>query len=241
MIHYWQLQENSLSYLEPYRTLPQVTIALHESLHWLRFPQALLQQSPSLISLPTLQRFHTFSHQPYLFSTESALPQGLPPSGPWEKLEGFLKLDTTIPSLPATPALLPPLPLTLQPVPPENPSLPASLLFIPTRTWITYAKSAPEYRLAPLQIACNSQGESFVTGSPLPPMAGVRFYEIDRIFLPLGFTWSPQISFNTLKQILNPQSTERIVWHHDNQLSRVIDEQWVAASRAGAAAMKADK
>jgi hypothetical protein len=98
--------------------------------------------------------------------------------------------------------------------------------------WVQYATYAPESRLKPLRFAAMEERQVLILGYPLPGISGKRYAQGSGIFVPCGFTWSPQVDATILRRLLNLKETDIALLAEDNTHQVIHAEQFVPASRS---------
>ena len=73
---------------------------------------------------------------------------------------------------------------------------------------------------------------------PLPPIPGERFLEQDRVAVSIGWTWYPQVTAATVKQILDLDSDSTAVLLSDGSWLIIPGNEWVGARRAAVRATR---
>ncbi|MCA9075772.1 MAG: hypothetical protein KDA93_12110 [Planctomycetaceae bacterium] len=69
-------------------------------------------------------------------------------------------------------------------------------------TWAKYAVTTPEVRLQRWRFAISASGEAIILGNPLPPLPGRLYVDHAGLACPIGWTWSPSIDANVLREML---------------------------------------
>ena len=137
-----------------------------------------------------------------LANTETArwgevVPSGVLPHGPWMRLKDWLQ--------PVAP------PTLLSGVVTRRAGFrlvrttterPANLLIVDFPTWREYAASAPGIRLNRLSFAVSDDARALIRGEPLPPLEGTRYAEAKGVAAPLGWTWSPAVDAEVVRETL---------------------------------------
>jgi len=181
-------------------------------------------------------RFHV-NEQGELFPPDSLLPCGQLPTGSWQKLRDFLQPQ--LPPLRIVASTWPQLTLTLVR---DTQQREVSALLTNIRDWEEYALSAPQVRLAPLRFAMNGEGRVLIVGTPLPPLAGERFWEAKGIFIAAGWHWSPAVDATIVRRVLELTDDDVALWHADGRWELIRKQDFVvarpAAVRASAAGVR---
>ena len=124
---------------------------------------------------------------------------------------------------------------------------PASLLTTSWEAFERWAVDAPELRLKCCRFGILKQVDSTtecrvaITGVPLPPLSGERFWMDDNIAVPLGLSWKPAVDTQTLRSTFernldvepsDPGLQDLLwIWHPDNGLNFLCASDFVPALR----------
>jgi len=76
------------------------------------------------------------------------------------------------------------------------------------------------------------QSRVIIRGTPLPPIAGRRYFERDGIALPCGFELQPAVDATVLQALLQTSAADLVIFDEDGSCQRVNAEDFVAASRS---------
>lgn len=156
------------------------------------------------------------------------LPERQLPDGAWVRLPDLLCAEMRTPS----PAGRTPAGIAVELRPDCHPREP-SLLEARTADWTAWVNTAPALRLERLVFACDlaHPGHVLVRGTPLPPLAGLRFVEEEGIAVSAGARWWPEVSPATLRTALRVEKSELALLHADGRWLRVPRSAWIAATR----------
>ena len=75
-----------------------------------------------------------------------------------------------------------------------------------------YLRGAARVRWARLGFAVSLEGSVLVRGTPLPALPGQRWVRMGRVYVPVGFQWSPAVEPAVVEQLLAVAANEWIVW-----------------------------
>lgn len=206
---------------------------LHGETVWLRGKELHDADELRLRQVAGAERFQV-SGAGELFPPGSLLPCGRLPVGTWQKLKDFLQPQ--LPPLRIVAGTLPQLTLSLV-RDTEQHEVAAVLTTI--TAWEEYALSAPQVRLQPLKFAMNAERRVLIVGTPLPPLAGERFWEANGIFLAAGWCWSPAIDATIVRQLLQLSDDDVALWQANGQWELIRRGDFVAARRAAVRATAA--
>lgn len=87
-----------------------------------------------------------------------------------------------------------------------------------------YIESAPAIRLEPLRWVMIDETEAFVLGGPLLPLQGEAFWNEDDFLFPAGHALELPLLSDALKQILNPDEEDWIIWKEDGHYWKLPKE-----------------
>lgn len=116
----------------------------------------------------------------------------------------------------------------------ESTALPINALLASGNDLLTWAQSAPKFRLERLLFASNGR-EVFITGDPLPPIPGTRFQVDLGVAIPCGFNLSPRIdtaSFRNLLRLHDKDVAVLLPREGAVELEIVASSEFVQATRA---------
>lgn len=155
------------------------------------------------------------------------VPTGRLPSGDWQTLATWLTPQLPLAALSGeAPARLP-LRLVRGGLPGE-----ANILLTSAREFERYAVHAPQHRLKRLSFAMNSASEAVVRGSPLPPIAGVRFVEQHGVAVEAGFCFDPPIGAEVVRPVLTLNDGDIVLLYSDGRFHHIAAEHFVRATRS---------
>ncbi len=216
----------ALASLGPVRRMAGVEAGVLRDLIWLR--GRALEKSEQLLveALPWRDRYEIVSGK-YLRPLGRLLPTGRIPTCTWVPIATFIQPTLGVPLLPGSrPA---PVPLQWRPATSERP---ARYLLARGSDWLAFAERAPEVRLKPLKFAQSADGQSIITGTPLPALPGTYFYEEDGVALPAGYEIQPRLSRATWQQLLQCSGPELAFVQMDGAYSVIAESAWVRATRS---------
>ena len=95
-----------------------------------------------------------------------------------------------------------------------------------------YAETAPQWRIERWSFAAATDGRVLVRGSPLPPLPGIHWVEMDGICVPAGHAWSPEVEPAVVRQLLKLEYGDLALLREDGTWDRVAADDWVRASRS---------
>ena len=104
---------------------------------------------------------------------------------------------------------------------------------------LQYAEAAPQWRINRWSFAASvsigglrSGRRVLVRGSPLPPLPGIHWVEMDGSCVPAGRAWSPAVEPAVVCQLLALEPGELALLREDGTWDRVSEGDWVRASRS---------
>ena len=164
----------------------------------------------------------------WLFEKGRSLPSQTMPAGAWRSLAEILMPVAPTPALSGQ--LRGRVVFELQPSSLEQP---ATLLQVSLPLWHNYVITAPLIRLAPLQFVLNEMLDMvLVSGAPLPPLPGRRYYQAGRIAMPLGYEPLPKVSPATLAQLLELEADELALLDEAGTYALVKGHAWRPVDRS---------
>lgn len=174
---------------------------------------------------PHARRFWILSDN-QLISPERLVPLGHLPDGPWSPLRDWLTID--LPSAQFAPHDVKKLSLRLVR---SSEAQESNLIVTDIQTWLEYGSTAPQVRLDCWIFAAAAHGSVVVWGLPLPSMRGTRFVESSGIAVPAGFTWSPRVAPEILKESLKLDERDVALWQEEGACELIRGDQFVRATR----------
>lgn len=157
------------------------------------------------------------------------LPEGALPRGSWAALSDFLRLR--LPSHSGPGAASRGVELELRPATaPREPNI----IEAARRDWLTYAETAPEFRLQRLVFAVDERNPEsvLIRGVPLPPLPGVHFVEAERLAIPAGYQWWPAVTAGSIRRSLACGENEIVILRLDGTCSLIPRSAWMSAARS---------
>lgn len=226
-----QIPASSLTHLGRIRMVPNLQACETHDGCWLKTAEINEQLAAEIRKIPGAKTYQVLASNE-LIPAGNRLPQGYLPAGDWQPLSDFLALKLPAILLGSQPLV----PLTLQLIP-DSESQPAVGLLAPWQAWQAYAESAPAVRLAKLQFAVNDAEEVFLVGSPLPPIAGQRYWSPDggekpTLLIASGYRWSPAVEIELVRKLFAVDEASLVVWHADQRSERIARDNFVAGKRA---------
>ncbi|MEM7383344.1 MAG: hypothetical protein AAF514_00235 [Verrucomicrobiota bacterium] len=206
------------------RLFPEIETARQPSDRWLRGPSIDDALRDHLHRLP-LRQLYALKEPDYLVPEGDQLPTRQLANLDWQTLKSFLPLQRPAIGLPAAPTS--PTRLTLKSVP--GPATEANALLTDFPTWASWVETAPAVRITSLHFALSESGETFVHGTPLPPIPGRFFRFEENIAVPLATQLHPPFQSETLHRILGLSSGE-IALIDEQGLRRLSRESLIPAS-----------
>ncbi|HEX5104438.1 MAG TPA: hypothetical protein VFV87_11535 [Pirellulaceae bacterium] len=95
-----------------------------------------------------------------------------------------------------------------------------------------YVATAPQWRIERWTFAATADGRAIVRGTPLAPIPGTQWVEVEGVATPAGFTWSPPVDAEVVRQVLQLAKDEVALLRPDGTWDRIAPDQWVRASRS---------
>ena len=217
---------DDLTILGRLRRCPGLTVCESEGVAWLRGTTIDEHLEPLLAALPAGHKFDVLPDG-QLRAPGRCVPCGRLPTGEWTRLDVWLR-----PKLPAV--LFPgctdervPLRLVRSPQVSEP-----TLLRTTLAAWVAYASRAPQVRLDRWAFAASATGEVLVRGAPLAPLPGVHWVERQGIAVPAGWVWEPAVEPAVIRELLELEPDDLVLWHPDGQYDRLACGDFVRATRS---------
>lgn len=196
---------------------------------WLRASALSDEQWEQCRRLPGADRYSVLADG-QLVPVGRSVPQGRVPQGNWRPIRSALQI--TPPVADDAPTRRPE-PMNIRLVRSREEAEPNWLL-VRLADWVAYAAQAPQVRLARLSFVAAERVAVAVRGEPLPPLAGRRFVERSGIVVPAGWTWSPAVPAEIVREALKLEPGD-CAWFGTDGTWRIISAgDWVQASRSAA-------
>lgn len=155
------------------------------------------------------------------------VPSGYLPEGPWVELSQWMRV--TAPTAGFSGQLKGTVELHFIH---GGPVRDANLIETDIGTWCEYAATAPQIRIEQLSFAMNGDRRVLVRGTPLPPIAGVRYVEDSEIAIMAGWCCAPPIAAEVLAEVLELEANDLALMHIDGQWNRIPCDSFVRATRS---------
>jgi hypothetical protein len=156
------------------------------------------------------------------------LPIARLPDGPWVPLKELVIASRPPAALPAQLSNR----LSIQIIRSAH-ERPATLVRTSLKAWVAYAESAPLVRLKSLHFAA-SDDDALIRGTLLPPLQGIHYYEVGGLVVPCGFTWSPAIDAQTLREVLKLSDGDLALFDDTGRCQQLPATSFVRATRSAA-------
>jgi hypothetical protein len=195
---------------------------------WLRAGRLEDEQWELVRRLPGADRY-TVLDDGQLLPVGGIVPRGRLPDGVWQPLDRWLAVELPTADEPAAAPSPASLQLVRSVVEREATWLQTSLA-----AWTAYVALAPQVRLARWSFVADRRGRIVVRGAPLPPLPGLRFVDHSGIVVPVGFTWSPHLPADVLRETFDLQKDDSLLWTPDGACERIAADDWVQATRSAA-------
>jgi len=108
-----------------------------------------------------------------------------------------------------------------------------SILICRIEALVAWADHASEHRIRRLSFACKRDGTAIVKGTPLPSVRGQSLVDHGQIAIESGYSWSPAVSIETLKQIFRVQKSQLLLCRSGKSVQAIELSDFAAATRAG--------
>ena len=117
----------------------------------------------------------------------------------------------------------------LEPVDADHP---ARALICQARAFAEWAETAFAPRLDRLRFAVCEDGRAFITGHPLPAMAGSTFYQLGRLWLPCGYGLPDYAWPELIEESQGLGRNRMAIFQRDGSFEEVDEENLVPVTRA---------
>lgn len=111
-----------------------------------------------------------------------------------------------------------------------EPTQPAGAI-IALETLAEWVDRSSELRLRRLRWAVRGR-HALVLGEPLPPVDASYLVAIDRVLIPAGTCWTPNLSPDQLRRVFSVGQGQWLVWWNDSDWSVLDDDVFAALRRA---------
>jgi hypothetical protein len=98
--------------------------------------------------------------------------------------------------------------------------------------WSDYATRAPQVRLERLTFAASADGRALVRGTPLPPIAGTRYYERVGVAVPCGWGWPSWLTAELVRSALEIAPGTVALFSPAGTWEEIPADQFVGATRS---------
>ena len=218
--------KDDLTVLGRFRRCPGLTVCESDGAVWLRGTTIDENLEPLLAALPSGHKFDVLPDG-QLRAPGRRVPSGRLPAGEWTRLDVWLR-----PELP--PVLFPGRTdqrVSLRLVRSRQVIEP-TLLCTALAAWVAYAGCAPQVRLDRWAFAASATGDALVRGAPLPPLPGESWIEREGIAVPGGWVWTPAVEPAVIRELLELEPDDLILWHPDGHYDRLTSGDFVRATRS---------
>ena len=232
------LPRAEIAALATLRRLPQVEVCDTEQTLWLRGDRLDERLEQRLRMIPGAQRFAVLGDG-QLRGTESAVPLGHLPAGPWTSLVDWMRIEVPPPAWPGQRRGAVSLTLVRGAASDVDESAAPTLLLTSLAAWLALPRSriASAGAARSLDVCRRSrQRRVIVRGGPLPPLPGQRFIERGGLATPVGWQWLPQVDPPVVLELLRsvvpqlaPQDLALLL--PDGSWEHIPGDSFVQASR----------
>ena len=194
-----------------------------DGFHWLRVPAT---DEDLFRKLPLNGRWSVDSDH-RLTRDGRLVAEALLPADSWQTLAAVIAVT---PPLRGTPGMPPPaVSFRLEA---DAEMQPAAALLCRLADFATWAESALAPRFTGLRFAAAADGRVFVSGHPLPAIAGASYYTSGRLWLPCGWKLPDHTWPELLESVLKLGRNRVALLHPDGSHEELDQENLVPATRA---------
>ncbi len=180
----------------------------------------------TLRTLPGVRRFTVLPDQ-QLIPFGNAVPKGFLPEGTWTGLREWMSIQLPTAGFSGVCTNK----IVLELIRCHIPSEP-NVLVTTWATWSDYAKEAAQVRLDPLSFAMTNGERVTIRGTPLPPIRGRRFVQRQGIAAPVGWTWTPPVDADVVREILRLETNDMALLQANGAWEHILADEFVQASRS---------
>jgi hypothetical protein len=220
------LAEKDKETLGSVRTLPALQAARNGATIWLRGIDVNTMVDIKIKQLPLVATY-LLDHENRLFLQDTVTPQQLLPELNWIEISKFITVEAATSAMPGKTDER----ISIQLVPTQNAQQGEALI-----TSIThlkqYAETAPLARLNAIKLAVDENGNTIITGTPLPPLPGREYWRNNGLLLPCGFDFELTITATLFAQSINAAGIYEIVFDTQGQWQKIIKENFVHGTRS---------
>lgn len=212
--------------LGPLRVWPGLEVLEADEVVWVRAEKLEEPQWEFCRRLPGAARFAVHDDL-QLTAVGDQVPKGHLPQGTWQPLEKWLEPKLPPRGMPGRLQDRVELSMVRTAELREPTWLLASL-----DDWAAYVPTAPQARLARWSFVADRRRRVIVRGGPLPPLPGLRLVEQEGIAVPAGWTWTPTIDANVLREVLSLEKGDAAMWDASDGWQRIGSGDWVQTTRS---------
>jgi hypothetical protein len=228
MSEHWALRvaRTSASALGNLRLVPGVRVCEQDGVLWLRGENADEEFTRRLLVVPESQLF-TVVIGDEIVPHGARVPVGRLPDDTWQALSRWLGVALEPAALPGRMEA----PARLQMVPSTS-EREANVLLTGIERLADYAVNAPLVRLQRWRFAVNTQGQTIVFGTPLPPISGQVYCETEGVAVQAGWSWTPRIDADVMRKVLGLSAGDVALLHADGSWECIRASDFTAATRS---------
>lgn len=227
MSHTWAIRlaaEHAVQ-LGSLRRTPGLEVCTSDEAVWVRGRQIEDQLERILRTLPA-QRF-TVLDDGQLLPAGRRVPDGQLPQAAWLPLADWLQIELPPAGIPETSFRAVRLQMVRAHIPAE-----INVVHTDLNAWQVYGVRAPQLRLDRWAFAVSKSHQVVVRGAPIPALPGRRYVEQNGIAAEAGWTWTPAVSVDVLRQRFQLAAGDLVLLRADGSLERIPAQAFVRASRS---------
>lgn len=221
-----RLPMSAAAQLAQLRTTPGIELAIVADVLWLQGPVLSKELELRLRCLAGAERFEVLADR-QLVPLGCLVPTADLPVGPWIQIHDWLSISRPAAGFAGQGHPRIPIQLVRAQCETINTGLLTTLAAL-----VDYAVTAPAARLECCRFVAADDGRVFVMGNPLPALAGTQFYECQRVWIPAGWVWAPAVDAEILRDALNLDPREHLLWEAEQLVHRLQESDFVQGSRA---------
>src|SRR5262245_12025588 len=193
---------------------------------WLRGKSCHERIDLMLRRLPGATRYQVRSDG-QLLPERKRLPGGRLPEGSWVAIKSWAAVELPVATLAARCNQR--IAIHLEPVSANDEP---DILVCTLADWSDYATRAPRVRLDRLTFAASADGRAVVRGTPLPPIAGTRYYERAGVAVPCGWGWPSWLTAELVRAALNIETGAVTLFSPAGTWEEIPADQFVRTTRS---------
>ena len=208
------------------RLIPGIQVTESPSHLWLHGSHLDERLSRLLRSIPDGEIF-TLMEDKQLVPSDKHVPQGYLPTGEWIPIQAWYSVQLEKSSLAGISTERIALELKR-----SQTTQTANVVVTSLVCLSEFVSQCAQVRLTPLLYAVDAQQRAVIFGSPLPPIEGTHFCESMGVAAEAGWTWSPPVNVEVLRDLFQISKGDLVLLHSDQSREVIRADQFVRLSRS---------